>query len=56
MINLAQVKITISIQEHRNRQLLVQINKAYSDEPAPEEKKLLSKQKSYHRRLVKGQW
>jgi metal-responsive CopG/Arc/MetJ family transcriptional regulator len=44
------------IQEYRNRQLLDQINKAYSDEPTPEEKKLLSRQKSYHRRMVKGQW
>ncbi len=44
------------IEEYRNRQLLDRINKAYSDEPAPEEKKLLSRQKSYHRRMVKGQW
>lgn len=44
------------IQEYRNRQLLDRINKAYSDEPAPEEKKLLTRQKSYHRRMVKGQW
>jgi metal-responsive CopG/Arc/MetJ family transcriptional regulator len=44
------------IQDRRNHRLLEQINKAYSDEPGPEEKKLLSRQKSYHRRLVKGQW
>ncbi len=60
-----QMKISLSqlftlaikefIQEHRNCQLLEQINKAYSDEPAPEEKKLLSMQKSYHRRMVERQ-
>lgn len=44
------------VREHRHRQLLDRIDQAYSDEPAPEEKRLLSKQKSYHRRMVKGQW
>jgi metal-responsive CopG/Arc/MetJ family transcriptional regulator len=44
------------IREHRNLRLLEQINKAYSDEPAMEEKKVLSKQKSYYRRMIKGQW
>ncbi|MBI5602062.1 MAG: CopG family transcriptional regulator [Deltaproteobacteria bacterium] len=61
-----QMKISLSqlfalavkkfIQEHRNRQLLERINKAFSDEPDPEEKKLLSKEKSYHRRMVERQW
>lgn len=41
---------------YRNQALLEQINQAYSDEPKPEEKRLLSKQRSYHRQLVKDQW
>jgi metal-responsive CopG/Arc/MetJ family transcriptional regulator len=42
--------------QHRNQQLLAQINQAYADETEPAERDLVSRMKGAHRRLVEGQW
>lgn len=44
------------IQRHRNRELLEQINRAYREPPDKAERERLSKMKSRHREIVKGQW
>ena len=44
------------IRQHRNQQLLEQIDQAYSDEPHSTERDHLAKMKPRHRRLVEGQW
>ena len=40
------------IKNHQNQILLDEINQAYSDEPDPNEKILLSKMRNSHRKLV----
>jgi metal-responsive CopG/Arc/MetJ family transcriptional regulator len=44
------------IQRRRNRELLEQINAAYSDEADAEEEALRRFIKREHRRLVEGEW
>jgi metal-responsive CopG/Arc/MetJ family transcriptional regulator len=44
------------LEQHRNKQLLERINQAYANGPDRAEQKQLSKMKSRHRELVKGQW
>ena len=44
------------LEQHRNKQLLERINRAYADGPDRAERKRLSKMKSRHREMVKGQW
>ena len=44
------------IQQHRNRQLLEQINQAYADAPSPAEKAHLSRMKVKQRHLLEEQW
>ena len=43
--------------EHqKNKELLAQINAAYSDEPDATEEALRRKSRSQHRRIVEGEW
>jgi metal-responsive CopG/Arc/MetJ family transcriptional regulator len=44
------------IQQHRNRQLLEQLNLAYADGPNPAEQEHLSRMKIKYRPLVEEQW
>lgn len=44
------------IQQHRNRQLLEQINQAYVNEPDSVERDHVSHMKLRHRQIVEGQW
>ena len=44
------------IKSHQNQILLDEINQAYSDEPDPNEKVLLSKVRKSHRKLVEKEW
>ena len=44
------------IEQVRNRDLLTRINRAYSEGPTTVEKVLSEKRKSYHRKMVKGEW
>ncbi len=44
------------VKNHQNKILLDEINQAYSDEPDQNEKVLLSKMRSQHRKLVEGEW
>jgi metal-responsive CopG/Arc/MetJ family transcriptional regulator len=44
------------IQQHRNQQLLKQINRAYRGKPDAAERKRLSKMKSRQRQIVEGEW
>lgn len=44
------------IQQHRNRQLLDQLNQVYTDAPDPAEQVFLSRMKSKHRHLMAEQW
>ena len=44
------------IKNHQNQILLDEINRAYSDEPDPNEKILLSKMRRQHRKLVENEW
>jgi metal-responsive CopG/Arc/MetJ family transcriptional regulator len=44
------------IQRQQNRELLVQINAAYADEPTPSEQTLRRKVRRTHRRIVEGEW
>jgi metal-responsive CopG/Arc/MetJ family transcriptional regulator len=43
--------------EHqKNKELLAQINEAYSDEPDAAEQALRRKSRRQHRRIVEGEW
>ena len=44
------------IQQARSQDLLKKINRVYSEEPQYSEKALREKRKSYHRRMVQGEW
>ena len=44
------------VQRQENRQLLAQLNEAYSDEPDAEETERLHQQRHSQRRLVEGEW
>ncbi len=44
------------IRREQNRDLLTQINAAYSDEPDATEKTLRHKARATHRRIVRGEW
>ncbi|MFZ5911341.1 MAG: CopG family transcriptional regulator [Chloroflexota bacterium] len=44
------------VKNHQNQVLLDEINQAYSDEPDQNEKVLLSKMRSQHRKLVENEW
>jgi len=44
------------IQQHRNRQLLGQLNQVYADAPDPAEQVFLSRMKTKHRHLMEEQW
>ena len=44
------------IQRQENKQLLAQMNAAYSDEPDAEEQKRLRQMQKIQRRLVEGEW
>ena len=44
------------IHREQNRELLAQINAAYSDEPDATEKTLRIKARGTHRRIVRGEW
>ncbi len=44
------------IHREQNRELLEQINAAYSGEPDATEKALRRKARSAHRRIVRGEW
>jgi metal-responsive CopG/Arc/MetJ family transcriptional regulator len=50
----------LAVQEYlrqiRNRELLKRINQAYSGEPDHQEKALADRKKSYHLRMVEGEW
>lgn len=44
------------IAHQKNRELLAQINAAYSDEPDTAEQTLRRKSRRQHRRMVEGEW
>lgn len=44
------------IAHQKNRDLLAQINTAYSDEPDTAEQNLRRKSRRQHRRMVEGEW
>jgi antitoxin MazE6 len=44
------------IRQYENRQLLEQINAAYSDAPNLDEQAYQTRMKDYHRRSVEGKW
>jgi len=44
------------IAHQKNRDLLAQINAAYSDEPDTAEQTLRRKSRRQHRRMVEGEW
>jgi metal-responsive CopG/Arc/MetJ family transcriptional regulator len=44
------------LERHRNRELLKEINNAYSDMPTAEEDKLLAEMRERHTDVVKEQW
>jgi len=44
------------IEQYESRQLLKQINLAYSDAPNPDEQAYQTHMKDYHRRSVEGEW
>jgi metal-responsive CopG/Arc/MetJ family transcriptional regulator len=44
------------IKNHQNQILLDEINRAYTDEPEPGEKILISRMRSQHRKLVENEW
>jgi len=44
------------MEHQKNKELLEQINAAYTDEPDPSERTLLRKSARQHRRLVEGEW
>ncbi|KAF0220743.1 MAG: hypothetical protein FD174_1067 [Geobacteraceae bacterium] len=44
------------IEHQKNKELLAQINAAYSDEPDATEQALRRKTRRQHRRIVEGEW
>ncbi len=44
------------IRRQQNRELLAQINAAYTDEPDPAEQALRRRSRRQHRRIVEGEW
>jgi len=44
------------IEHQKNKEMLAQINAAYSDEPDEMEQTLRSKSRRQHRRIVGGKW
>lgn len=44
------------IEHLKNKEMLAQINAAYSDEPDTTEQTLSRKSRRQHRRIVEGQW
>jgi metal-responsive CopG/Arc/MetJ family transcriptional regulator len=44
------------LEQHRNRQLLEQINRAYAHPRDRKEQRLLDGMKSHHRNIVKREW
>lgn len=44
------------IEHKKNREMLAQINAAYSDEPDTTEQTLRLKSRRQHRRIVEGKW
>lgn len=44
------------IHRAQNQELLAQINAAYADEPDSTERTLRRKERSTHRRIVRGEW
>jgi predicted transcriptional regulator len=44
------------IQRQDNQLLLAQIDAAYQDAPTAEEKKIMRRARSSHRRIVEGEW
>lgn len=44
------------IRRHTNRQLLEQINVAYSDFPDQEEQAILGSRSQLHRQIIEGEW
>jgi antitoxin MazE6 len=44
------------IEHQKNREMLAQINAAYSDEPDATEQTLRRKARRQHRRIVEGEW
>lgn len=44
------------IEHQKNKELLAQINAAYSDEPDATEQALRRKARRQHRRIVEGEW
>lgn len=44
------------IRRYQSKQLLEQINEAYSDSPEPDEQAYLQTMKSQQRKLVEGEW
>jgi metal-responsive CopG/Arc/MetJ family transcriptional regulator len=44
------------IEQARNRDLLNRINRAYSEGPTAAEKALNEKRKTYHHRMIQGEW
>lgn len=44
------------IEHQKNKEMLAQINAAYSDEPDTAEQTLSRKSRRQHRRIVEGEW
>lgn len=44
------------LQQHRNQQILNQINRAYSEKPDAAERRHLSKMRTKQRKLLEDQW
>ena len=44
------------IHRHQNRQLLDNINAAYSDAPTQEEQAILNRMRQPHRQIIEGEW
>lgn len=44
------------IEHQKNKEMLAQINAAYSDEPDTAEQTLYRKSRRQHRRIVEGEW
>ena len=44
------------IEHQKNKEMLAQINAAYSDEPDATEQTLRRKSRAQHRRIVEGNW
>ena len=44
------------IRRYQNRQLLEQINQAYSDKPDPDDQTYLKQMQAHQRKMVGGEW